>query len=136
MLKLNASYSKKVPADAQYSSQSYLASVEVELPHGMTTKELKAKIHETFELVKSSVEQEITRKQTPAAKPANQQERGSDQTTATNKQINYILKLGQEHGKGLPELNSLASERFKSATIYQLTKSDASKLVDELKLAA
>jgi hypothetical protein len=30
MLKLNASYPKKVPADAQYSSQSYLASVEVE----------------------------------------------------------------------------------------------------------
>jgi hypothetical protein len=29
MLKLNASYSKKIPADSQYSSQSFHASVEV-----------------------------------------------------------------------------------------------------------
>ena len=35
MLKLNASYSKKVPADAEYSSQSFHASVEVELPDGL-----------------------------------------------------------------------------------------------------
>ena len=32
MLKLNASYSKKVPAEGEYSSQSYHASIEVELP--------------------------------------------------------------------------------------------------------
>ena len=32
MLKLNASYSKKVPADGEYISQSYPASIEVELP--------------------------------------------------------------------------------------------------------
>ena len=35
MLKLNASYSKKVPADGEYTSQSYHASVEVELPDGL-----------------------------------------------------------------------------------------------------
>ena len=35
MLKLNASYSKKVPAGEEYSSQSYHASVEVELPDGL-----------------------------------------------------------------------------------------------------
>ena len=30
MLKLNASYSKKIPAHEEYSSQSYHAAVEVE----------------------------------------------------------------------------------------------------------
>ena len=35
MLKLNASYSKKVPADGEYTSQSYHASIEVELPDGL-----------------------------------------------------------------------------------------------------
>ena len=35
MLKLNASYSKKVPADGEYTSQSYHASIEVELPDKM-----------------------------------------------------------------------------------------------------
>ena len=36
MLKLNASYSKKVPAGEEYSSQSYHTSVEVELPDGLS----------------------------------------------------------------------------------------------------
>ena len=31
MLKLNASYSKKVPADGEFTSQSYHASIEVEI---------------------------------------------------------------------------------------------------------
>ncbi len=34
MIKLNASYSKKVPAQQKYSSESYLACIEVELPTG------------------------------------------------------------------------------------------------------
>ena len=35
MLKLNASYSKKVPAEGEYSSQSYHASIKVEFPDGL-----------------------------------------------------------------------------------------------------
>ena len=38
MLKLNASYSKKVPAEGEYSSQSYHASIEVELPDGLSAE--------------------------------------------------------------------------------------------------
>ena len=59
MLKLNASYSKKVPADGEYTSQSYHASVEVELPDGLTQDQLQSRIHETFEMVRNSVEAEL-----------------------------------------------------------------------------
>ena len=59
MLKLNASYSKKVPAEGEYSSQSYHASIEVELPDGLNQNQLQARIHETFALVKESVEAEL-----------------------------------------------------------------------------
>ena len=59
MLKLNASYSKKVPAEGEYSSQSYHASVEVELPDGLTPEQLQGRIHETFDLVRNSVEVEL-----------------------------------------------------------------------------
>ena len=59
MLKLNASYSKKVPAEGEYSSQSYHASIEVELPDGLTQNQLNSKIHETFALVRDSVESEL-----------------------------------------------------------------------------
>lgn len=146
MLKLNASYSKKVPTDQQFSSQSFLASIEVELPHGMTSRELQDKIHDTFELVKASVENEIQSqksspapKQSPQSQPQSQQNRSRSRPepdTATNKQIRFILKLGKEHQKGLPELNEMAADLFKAESIYQLTKRDASAMVDQLKIAA
>ena len=63
MLKLNASYSKKVPAEGEYSSQSYHASIEVELPDGLSQEALQSRIHETFEMVKASVETELGEKQ-------------------------------------------------------------------------
>ena len=56
MLKLNASYSKKVPAEGEYSSQSYHASIEVELPDGLSQEQLQGRIHETFAMVRESVE--------------------------------------------------------------------------------
>ena len=59
MLKLNASYSKKVPADTEYSSQSCHASIEVEIPDGLTAEQLQNRIHETFDLVRNSVETEL-----------------------------------------------------------------------------
>ena len=59
MLKLNASYSKKVPAEGEYTSQSYHASIEVELPDGLSSEQLNGKIHETFEMVRNSVEAEL-----------------------------------------------------------------------------
>ena len=59
MLKLNASYSKKVPADGEYTSQSYHANIEVELPDGLSAEQLNGKIHETFEMVRNSVEAEL-----------------------------------------------------------------------------
>ena len=59
MLKHNASYSKKVPAEGEFSSQSYHASIEVELPDGLTQDQLNSKIHETFAMVRNSVESEL-----------------------------------------------------------------------------
>jgi hypothetical protein len=59
MLKLNASYSKKVPAEQEYSSKSYHAAVEVEIPDGLTTDQLQERIHATFDLVRSAVESEL-----------------------------------------------------------------------------
>jgi len=139
MLKLNASYSKKVPTDQKFSSQSYLACLEVELPTGQTTAQLQKKIHETFELVKASVEEEIAQQTSHSharPQPRSQQPSNAPDDKATNKQIQFILKLGQERHKALPDLNAMADEQFKSATIYDLTKRDASRLVDVLKQAA
>ena len=119
MLKLNASYSKKVPADTEYSSQSFHASVEVELPDGLTQEQLNAKIHETFDLVRASVEAELNENYTPhqpallpqenaanapqmnpPAQPQNKNGYGKKNGTtsdapASPKQVKYLLDLAR-----------------------------------------
>ena len=67
MLKLNASFSKKVPAEQEYSSKGYSATIEVELPDGLDQNQLRQRIHETFALVESSVETEINGNDVPLA---------------------------------------------------------------------
>ena len=59
MLKLNASYSKKVPAESEYSSQSYHCQIEVELPDGLNPQQLQEKVHGVFDFVRKSVEAEL-----------------------------------------------------------------------------
>ena len=59
MLKLNASYSKKVPAESEYSSQQYHCQIEVELPDGLNAQQLQEKVHGVFDFVKKSVEAEL-----------------------------------------------------------------------------
>ena len=76
MLKLNASYSKKVPAETEYSSQSYHCTIEVELPDGLTGQQLQEKVHSVFEFVRTSVEAELheTAQQNPAPQGPVQQQ--------------------------------------------------------------
>lgn len=151
MLKLNASFSKKVPAEFDYSSKSYLASIEVELPAGLTGKQLKEKIAETFKLVRDSVESEIGASPESQSLPGAAQEQASggagghkertaqqtatSQGQATNKQIKFILDLGKAKEKTLADLNTEAARLYAAATIYELSKHDASKFVDVLKAA-
>ena len=140
MLKLNASYSKKVPADEQFSSRSYHCSVEVELSDAATPEQLQAKIHDTFALVRDAVESELHGKPAAKAEPAVQTAKTEpakpDTAKASNKQVKFILDLAKGKGLTLTALNARVQERFKAETVYDLARKDASKLVDELKAAA
>ena len=148
MLKLNASFSKKVPAEEEYSSKSYHASIEVELPDGLSENQLKDKIHNTFELVRDSVEAEIGGVQTngsenrqqngSGSRPPDghirypQSKRGSDKkqdnTPASTRQLNYLLDLA--HDKGVKPREIM--ERAGVDELSSLTKSECSRLLDEL----
>ena len=140
MLKLNASYSKKVPTSEQFSSQSYHCSVEVELSDAATPEQLQAKIHDTFALVRDAVESELhgkpAAKPEPAAQTAKPEPAKPDTAKASNKQVKYLLDLAKVKGLTLTALNARVLDRFKVETVYDLGRKDASKLVDELKAAA
>ena len=151
MLKLNASYSKKVPADTEYSSQSYHASVEVELPDGLTPEQLNTKIHETFALVRDSVESELhgneARKpsatiqmsfpqslpdqhESPAqnaAKPAYSKKPATD-APASPKQIKFLLDLAVKNGYTAEQLKA----RFNVSQLEKLSRTQCSRAIDIL----
>ena len=150
MLKLNASYSKKVPADTEYSSQSYHASVEVELPDGLTPEQLNSKIHETFALVRDSVEAELhgnTASQ-PAQVPqtSNMQPQGAYDAAPQNaakptygkkpttdapaspKQIKFLLDLALQNGYTIEQLKA----RFNVSQIEALSRTQCSRAIDML----
>ena len=149
MLKLNASYSKKVPADTEYSSQSYHASIEVELPDGLTPEQLDAKIHETFALVRDSVEAELhgnTDPQPAQVPQANMQPQGAYDAAPQNavkptygkkpatdapaspKQIKFLLDLARQNGYSPEQIKA----KFNVPAIESMTKTQCSRAIDEL----
>ena len=143
MLKLSASYSKKVPADTEYSSQSYHASVEVELPDGLTQDQLNAKIHETFALVRDSVEAELHGENVNAGqtvdapqlpiKPAQQSKPAYGKKPATDapaspKQIKFLLDLARQSGYTVEQLKA----RFNVSQLEDLSRTQCSRAIDLL----
>lgn len=141
MLKLNAAFNKKIPvAGEQFSSQSFHCAIEVELSDAATPEQLQAKIHDTFALVRDAVESELHGKPAAKSEPAAQTAKGEpakpDNAKASNKQVKFILDLANGKGLKLSALNARVQDRFKVESVYELTRKDASKLVDELKAAA
>ncbi len=138
MLKLIASYMKKVPTSEQYSSQSYHCSVEVELSDAATPEQLQAKIAQTFGLVRDAVESELHGKLAAKREPAPQETTPAkpDTSKASNRQVKYLLDLAKGKGMTLSGLNAQIKDTYGVETVYDLGRKDASRLVDSLKLAA
>ena len=153
MLKLTAAYSKKVPAETEFSSQSYHASVEVELPDGLSHEALDAKIRETFALVRKSVETELRgntvrqpsaasqmpppqsqpglyeNKPQNASKPIYGKKNGStSDAPASPKQVKYLLDLARQFGINPEQIKA----KFNVPALESLTKTQCSRAIDEL----
>ncbi len=134
MLKLNASFSKKVPAEQEYSSKSFHASIEVELPDGLTPAQLQGRIHETFELVRGSVESEIGGNagipQVPPQQNGNGHVNGNGKKTgpASEKQIKYLIDLVALNGTDI----AVYLRRYGVASAYDLNRDECSRLIDEI----
>ena len=142
MLRLNASFSKKVPIEGQdYSSQSYHASVEVEIPDGLTPEQLRERIHDTFALVRDSVEIELGG-QAPALpataqapQPQRQPATAPTKTTeapASSKQISYLTTLALDRGMDLRALNLICRDDFGVTSVEALSRRQASELIDRM----
>ena len=121
MLKLNASFSKKVPAEQEYSSQSFHASIEVELPDGLTEFQLRERIHSTFVMVRETVETELNELSGGGvSQPPAQIE------YASNKQVKYLLDLARQNKFSIRDLLG----RYNVRDAQQLTRQQCSQLID------
>ena len=144
MLKLNASYAKKVPTEEEYSSQSYHASIEVELPDGLSGEALQERIHATFNLVRNSVEAELHGKTLTLQSDNSRQNELRDYSPessyqranprdipASPKQISYLLDLARNRGITPQQI----AAQHGVADIQQLSKRQCSELINSWRAA-
>jgi hypothetical protein len=140
MLKAIVSYSKKIPVpDSQFSSQGFSLSLETEITAADPVA-IQAKLHETYELVRSTVEKELANgsgtKPAPAPAPAPGVPPGMTvheaEIKASNKQIKFITDLANQRKISLADLNADVQQRFGVQGLYDLTRKQASALLDEM----
>ena len=159
MLKAIVNYSKKVPADTEYSSHGYSLSLETEIVPGDASS-IHAQLHDAFQLVKASVDQELAnagasgnanasgnaiatptvrkadapaRKADPA--PQQTQQAPQERRKASNKQLSYINSLASNNGIPLSELTAEIQRRFEAASLWDLSAQEASQIIDEMNKA-
>ena len=139
MLKAIVSYSKKIPVpNAEYSSQGFSLSLETEIAATEPGK-IQSQLHETFDLVKTSVEQELLNAGGPSrAVPADPPvppgpARDTRMGKATNKQVKYVTDLWTADGGSVSDLNARILRDYHVQGLYDLDRKQASALLDQLK---
>lgn len=135
MLKAIVSYSKKIPVpDSEYSSQGYSLSLETEVPETDPVA-IQGRLHDTFELVKSSVEQELAQgKAVKSPTKAEGPSGASREAKASNKQIKFISDLALSQGLNPGQLNARIRDQFGADSLYDLDRKQASQLLDTLQV--
>ena len=132
MLKAIVSYSKKIPVpDSEYSSQGFSLSLEAEIPD-RDPQQIQAKLHETFELVKNSVEQELQKNCPTAQAPATPAMEPAKSDKASNAQIKFLTDLCGQKGIPLAQLNQKLRQQYGVGGLYDLTKQQCSDVLNEL----
>ena len=147
MIKLNASYSKKVPVPGEeFSSQSFHCSMEVELSDKLEARDIQEKIHETFAMCRDAVETELhgaalkadAARQPIRVLPQAEAPQGGavarkGSAKASNAQVKYLLDLATRQGISLSALNARVQKEYQAATVYDLSLVQAGAILDELK---
>lgn len=147
MIKLNISFSKKIPGSAEYSSDGFLCALESEVSDSALNNpnELRQRMLYLWSEAKKSVEDQIVGNgralaaaPVPAAAPASatpeptQKPKNGDQP-ATTKQTKYLLNLAQrEHGMKIADLRDYLKRTVGIEDPHKLTKAQASTVIEAL----
>ena len=134
MIRLQVSYSLKTPGSSQYSSVSYHAGLDVEVADEIARdgRRLEEHLQELWGRLEAAVEAQAQSTGTAAPAPASAAP-SSNGALASQKQINYLSLLARRaRGWGLPELQREIRSRFGDVGLYELSREQASALIDSL----
>lgn len=133
MLKLNIGLSKKV-GEPNYGSRGASVNLELEVEAGLVNQpaELQERIRGLFRLARSSVDAELNGSNGAAGAGRNghSTQRRSNDRPATASQVRAIHAIAD---RNRTDLVGLLRERFQLDRAEDLSISDASRLIDELK---
>jgi hypothetical protein len=141
MLKLSTAYSRKQKVgDLDFSSQGFHASVEQELSDALSPDQIKARIHDMAVMLRQAVEDELSltgvdgRMQPvkPAEAGTAPAQRPSTGDKASNKQVKFITDLAGQRGIAISDLNADIRKRYGVGGLYDLSRKQASDLLDFL----
>ena len=157
MIKLTANLSKKVPiAGLSYSSQSFMAGLEVELSDAAALPEVQTRIREVYALLEQSINEQIATHQASAGqqeRPAPAENRGPRRDAgrredhrddrrggrdnapypASQAQRKATAAIAQERGMLSDDLTALLRQEFRKNSAEELTLREASRLIGLLK---
>lgn len=138
-LKLNVSASRKV-ADGNYGSRGASVSLELELDAALAREPMKLRHHirQMFNMVSASVAEELKANGAPgsngshasAMQPRSKESSSGSARPATASQVKAIHAIARGQQANLLQL---LRERFQVSRPDDLTLSEASRLIDELK---
>ncbi len=148
MIKLHVNFSKKVPGASDFSSDGFMASLEMEASDSVVNSpsELRAKLSWLWAEVRRTVDEQIAQGNTarqpvsaptapPAPSPARQPEPApqNGDGPATSRQVKFIISLGQrDHNMTLAELAIYLGKLVGQEDVHKLTKAQASKAIEDL----
>ncbi|MCZ6690201.1 MAG: hypothetical protein O7H41_11395 [Planctomycetota bacterium] len=136
---MHASFSKKIPAEAQYSSKSFHASLEVEVADEIANDgpKLQDRLRALWRDLERAVELQIEESNgngAPSPERLSSESSPNGQDRASSKQVNYLMLLARRaKGWGLPELQKYVKTRVGDVGLYEMSKQDASMLIEEFR---
>jgi hypothetical protein len=136
-IKLTASVGRKEPGDRDFSSKSYHASLEKELPGDLNAEQLNAEIHQTYARLEQAIDEQINGKVTRFPQRQGQQRRQrTPEGPCSQKQCAYLMDLATARNVTLAQLNAEVQKRFGVESIYMLDRVSCSKMIDQMQQKA
>ncbi len=155
MIKIHANVSKKVPVPGvQFSSQSFMAGIEIEVSDGATAEQIQGRIKEVYGLLENTIDAEIAAQgasDTPEPKGLggnggnggqrrwnNPRSNGNGHKNgngrhASQAQIKAIFAISHSIGLERDQLLDYINTEFGVATPDELTIKQASTVIENLK---